>query len=62
VARRFLANLDPQGSYSRVANLDLDPVGFRTFWSDPDPGLNNDSMSTLMVCVKAINTLGISVA
>jgi hypothetical protein len=29
---------------------------------DPDPGLKNDPISTFLVCVKAINTLGLPVA
>jgi hypothetical protein len=52
---------------------DPDPVGSGPFWSDPDPdvwdrfririlALINDPTSTLFVCVKSKNTLGISVA
>jgi hypothetical protein len=50
---------------------DLDPVGSGPFWSDADPdvlnrewimALINDPILTIFVCVKAINTLGISVS
>jgi hypothetical protein len=56
---------------------DPDPVGSGPFWSDPDPdsdpdvwdrfririlALINDPISTFLVCVKAINTLGLPVA
>jgi hypothetical protein len=53
---------------------DPDPVGSGPFWSDPDPDvwdqfrirtriltLINDPISTILVCVKAINTLGLPV-
>jgi hypothetical protein len=53
---------------------DPDPVGSGPFWSDPDPdvwerirnriqilALISDSISTFLVCVKAINTKGIYV-
>jgi hypothetical protein len=50
---------------SSVADPDPDPVGSGPFWSDPDPdvwdririnALINDSISTFLVCIKAINT------
>jgi hypothetical protein len=46
---------------------DPDPVRFGPFWSDPDPdvrilALINYRMSTTLVFVKALNSLGISVA
>jgi hypothetical protein len=47
--------------YCSVA--DLDPVGSGLFLSDPDPdvwgvlALINDSVSTFLVCEKAINTI-----
>jgi hypothetical protein len=47
---------------------DPDPVGSRPFWSDPGIwdririlALINDPILTFLVCVKAINTLGITV-
>jgi hypothetical protein len=48
-----------------------DPVGSGPFWSDPDVwdriririlALINSPVSTFLVCVKAINTLGLHVA
>jgi hypothetical protein len=58
-----------KGVNTSVADPDL--VGSRPFWSDPDPddwdwiwirilALIKDPISTFLVCVKAINTLGIS--
>jgi hypothetical protein len=48
---------------------DPDPVGSGPFWSDPDfwdririLALIDDPISTFLVCVKAVNNLGISVA
>jgi hypothetical protein len=56
-----------------VADPDPDPVGSGPFWSDPDLdvwdrnririlALINDPISTFLLSVKAIHTLGIPVA
>jgi hypothetical protein len=54
----------------RISVAVPDPVGFGPFWSDPDPdvrdrvrimALINDPISTFLVSVKAINTLGLNV-
>jgi hypothetical protein len=54
----------------RVPNVaESDPVGSGPFWSDPDVwdririlALINDPILTFLVCVKAINILGLPVA
>jgi hypothetical protein len=57
------------GSNPTVSVAHPDPVGSGPFSSDPDPdvwdwirilALKNDPILTFMVCVKAINTSGIS--
>jgi hypothetical protein len=52
----------------RGSVADPDPVGSGPFWSDPDLfgririlTLINDPISTILVCVKVINTLGLPV-
>jgi hypothetical protein len=65
---KFIIRMDQVPSVA-----DPDPVGSGPFWSDPDPdrdvwnririrALINDPISTFLVCVKAISTLGLTVA
>jgi hypothetical protein len=53
------------GLFPVASVADPDPVESGPFWSDPDPdvwdririrALINDSISTFLVCIKAINT------
>jgi hypothetical protein len=65
--RNTLDNISETQQSHKTSVADPDPVGSGPFWSDPDPdvweriwfrirALINDSVSTFLVCVKAINT------